>query len=389
MKYLFLFLLTPSLIMTSCKSTEEETNEINPENNFLIEGNVAGGDNMSYKLEALSQQGTIAVAEAKSDDSGKFRMEGNIPGFGLYQLRIGSANDKIIPLTIVPGDKIKVGGTFSTFESAPIVEGPVWGATMTKYMQVYSEFHTKQNELMLLKGEISDTELADRFIALKKKVDDFAIAEMDKNPSNPFNIILTSSATPTMGFDNWDSKNLDLLKKVSNAYKETYKDSPLSNTLSNQVYQIELAYNQHVANNSGERLAPEISLNNPEGTEIKLSSLKGKYVLIDFWASWCGPCRKESPTVVKMYNKYKNSGFTVYSVSLDDNLEAWKGAIKADGLIWPNHVSDLKKWNSPMPQLYGFNGIPYTVLINPEGKIIGTGLRGESLVQKLKEIFEK
>jgi hypothetical protein len=88
-----------------------------------------------------------------------------------------------------------------------------------------------------------------------------------------------------------------------------------------------------------------------------------------------------------MYNKYKDKGFTVYSVSLDDNVEAWKTAIASDGLTWPNHVSDLLKWNSPLPQLFGFEGIPYTVLIDKEGKIIGTGLRGASLEQKLREIF--
>jgi hypothetical protein len=90
-----------------------------------------------------------------------------------------------------------------------------------------------------------------------------------------------------------------------------------------------------------------------------------------------------------LYNKYKNKGFTIYSVSLDNDAEKWKAAIAADGLVWPNHVSDLLQWNSPMPQLYGFSGIPHTVLINPEGKIIGTGLRGATLEQKLIELFKK
>ena len=108
-----------------------------------------------------------------------------------------------------------------------------------------------------------------------------------------------------------------------------------------------------------------------------------------FSAPWCGPCRRENPNVVRLYNTYKNKGFTIFSVSLDDNAEAWKEAIKKDGLTWPNHVSDLLKWNSPLPQLYGFSGIPHTVLLNKEGNIIGVGLRGEKLEQKLKEIFSK
>lgn len=136
-------------------------------------------------------------------------------------------------------------------------------------------------------------------------------------------------------------------------------------------------------------MAPEIGLNTPVGNQLLLSSLRGKYVLIDFWASWCGPCRKESPALVRLYNKYKNDGFTIYSVSLDKNKEKWVDAISKDGLEWPNHVSDLLQWKSPMIQLYGFNSIPYTVLVDTDGKIIATGLRGQSLEQKLKEIFKK
>jgi thiol-disulfide isomerase/thioredoxin len=134
---------------------------------------------------------------------------------------------------------------------------------------------------------------------------------------------------------------------------------------------------------------PFTVLVNPEGKIISLSSLQGKVVLIDFWASWCAPCRKEMPNVVKLYNQYKDKGFTVYSVSLDEDPKAWKEAIKADGMTWPNHVSDLSGWKSPMPQLYGFQGIPYTVLVDKDGKILETGLRGKSLEQKLKELFSK
>jgi len=115
--------------------------------------------------------------------------------------------------------------------------------------------------------------------------------------------------------------------------------------------------------------------------------LKGKYVLIDFWASWCGPCRRENPNVVRLYKEYKDKGFTIFSVSLDQDGAAWKEAILADGLVWPYHVSDLLAWNTPLTQTYAFNSIPHTVLIDREGKIIARNLRGESLEQKLKEIL--
>lgn len=389
-KYFFAFLI-PTLLLTSCGEDATDATDEGSElvDNFTIEGNIKDAGNTMFYLEAISQQGNINVAQVQSDSEGKFKMIGNIPGFGLYQLRLGQSNDKIIPLTLVPKDDVKITGEFSTFTTAPKISGTKWANVMNGYMKVFSNFHVEQEKLMKLRGTISDDELSQKFIELKKPVDKFAIDNMIKDPSNPFNIVLSSAATPAMGFEGWDPENLNVLKKVSDAYNETYKNSPISATLANQVYQIELAYNNYNANNSGERIAPEISLSSPEGKVIKLSSLKGKYVLIDFWASWCGPCRQENPNVVRLYNKYKNKGFTVYSVSLDNDGNAWKAAIAADGLIWPNHVSDLLQWKSPMPQLYGFDGIPHTVLINPEGKIIGTGLRGVSLEQKLIEIFEK
>ena len=135
--------------------------------------------------------------------------------------------------------------------------------------------------------------------------------------------------------------------------------------------------------------APEIALKNPGGTDLRLSALKGKIVLIDFWASWCGPCRKENPNVVKLYKKYKNQGFEIFSVSLDQDQNAWKGAIEKDGLIWPNHVSDLMGWQTPLVQSYGIQGIPHTVLLNREGNIVGVGLRGAQLEQKLIDAISK
>lgn len=134
--------------------------------------------------------------------------------------------------------------------------------------------------------------------------------------------------------------------------------------------------------------APELNSKGLDGKVITLESLRGKYVLIDFWASWCGPCRRENPTVVKLYNKYKDAGFEVYSVSLDKNKKRWEQAIKKDGLIWPSHVSDLKGWQTQATKLYGFGGIPYTVLIDKEGKIIATKLRGKALENKLADLFK-
>lgn len=133
--------------------------------------------------------------------------------------------------------------------------------------------------------------------------------------------------------------------------------------------------------------APELAFQNPEGKTLKLSDLKGKVVLIDFWASWCRPCRMENPNVVKAYNKYHEKGFEIFSVSLDKDKAAWVNAIKQDGLVWVNHVSDLLYWQSQAAQIYGVRSIPATFLIGKDGKIIAKNLRGEALDQALEQIF--
>ncbi|MDP4595588.1 MAG: TlpA family protein disulfide reductase [Crocinitomicaceae bacterium] len=136
------------------------------------------------------------------------------------------------------------------------------------------------------------------------------------------------------------------------------------------------------------KLVPDFEELRTDGKKkMKLSDLKGQVILLDFWASWCGPCRAENPNVVKNYQKYKDAGFTVMSVSLDSNKDKWLAAIAADQLAWPNHVSDLGGWQSKVAQLYGVQSIPFTVLLDKEGRVIATNLRGAALEQALQQIF--
>jgi thiol-disulfide isomerase/thioredoxin len=150
-------------------------------------------------------------------------------------------------------------------------------------------------------------------------------------------------------------------------------------------------YSQNIGLSIGDK-APEISQRNPNGERMKLSQLKGKITIIDFWASWCGPCRRENPNLVSTYNKFKNKkfkngkGLDVFSVSLDKNMESWITAMAKDQLNWEFHVSDLKGWESSEAALYNVRSIPSTFIIDGDGIIIAKNLKGDKLNQFLKKI---
>ncbi|NEN23495.1 TlpA family protein disulfide reductase [Cryomorpha ignava] len=216
-----------------------------------------------------------------------------------------------------------------------------------------------------------------------------AYNEMRKEYKDYLTGTIDSDSTSVANFSVLQRLNADqdweYFLKVRNGLNSRLKGNPFYDQLANNIAQLENKKKAESAFGPG-AVAPDIVLPSPEGKEIALSSLRGNYVLIDFWASWCKPCRIENPNVVKMYNKYSDDNFEIFGVSLDKDRAKWIEAIAADKLTWPQ-VSDLGFWNSAAAQLYNVRSIPYTVLLDPEGKIIATKLRGQALEAKMESIF--
>lgn len=383
MPHVILLLLT-LVTLAACKNTSDEQG--NPIN-LWISGTIKGAEGMMVFVEAPSEDGMISLFSGKVDDQGEIELEGNIAGLGFYQLRLGDNKENAIPITPLPNDKLKLNTSLNEFTVKPNVSGAPWTKTMNKYMAKQAIFRAEQMKLMASQGQLTEQEYAKNIINFKAPLVSFAKKEIDKNPANPYNIILSMELFPMTGFDGWDETNLKSFKKVSDSFTSTYGVCPASSALEAQYSQLEAGYLQFAQIENGELTAPNFALLDVNGKAVKLSDFRGNLVLIDFWASWCGPCRQESPNMVKLYNTYKNKNFTILSVSLDEDPAKWKEAIQRDGLLWKTHVSDLRGWSSGMPQLYGFDGIPYTVLVNPDGKIIAKGLRGEALFQKIASFY--
>jgi thiol-disulfide isomerase/thioredoxin len=383
---ILLIVIISSTIYMLWNKSEDGEQELTP--NFSISGKIEGAENQRIYVEAPSNRGMIQVADTLISPSGSFNLEGNIPSIGYYLLRVGENPQNTIPITLVPGDELKINCDASNFGTEPNASGTKWSSSMNDYLKLMKQYQNDVSELKAKNEIISNEKMNIQYLEIKNKLDATVQTKILNNLSNPFNIVMTLALFPSSSFNDWDINNLKILKDVAQAFEASYPKTTVAETFRMQVEETEKAYNLYSKTQSGTIVAPEISAKTPDGKKLKLSDLRGKIVLIDFWASWCAPCRKENPLLVKLYNTYKNKGFTILSISMDDDINAWKNAILKDGLIWPNHLSDLMGWKSSIIKLYYIEQIPHTILLNKEGKIIGEDLRGPALEQKIAEVIK-
>ena len=365
-----LIFLTSFILFTFSLSADEKL----PENQFC--GKIAGAKKEKLYLFHISGNKLIKVDSTVTKNSGKFKFKSTLPEIDFYKL--GFSRTASIPMILEGGEKVSLKASRSTFPKYYTTEG----SDNTKLIGNYDSYiHTTNKHIKRL----DSLSKSDKGNAYKYKEQSDSIRLSFVKYRNAFiqenkGMLATMYATKDL-----DPKtDLKQYKEIYSGIKVTYPSTKFAKFLKDAISQLDKKSSGQLGVGD---MAPELNFPSPSGEVITLESLRGKYVLIDFWASWCGPCRRENPTVVKLYDKYKKKGFEVYSVSLDRNKASWEAAIKKDNLKWKSHVSDLKQWRSAAVKKYQFRGIPYTVLIDREGRIVATRLRGSALHNKLLEIF--
>ena len=342
-------------------------------NNFSLNIELKNSNNEEITIEKVKSDYNIELVKSDvlENDFYNFSLLANEPT--LYRLNIIGKNsiDFIIEKNdidiIIDENSISVNGSIGT-DNLTEIKRYINNYQDERYElnRSFIQASKDDNKLEILKIRNKSQQLENKFIKNFKEL----IWDMDNSIATFF---VSDYLKIDDHFNFWDSLLVKYEKDLgyTSYYKALYEKF-------NRIKVLSIG-----------QIAPEINLNDPEGNELSLSTFRGKYVLLDFWAAWCKPCRVENPNIVNMYNKYKKHGFEVYQVSLDRDKSTWINAIKKDSLYELNHVSDLKFWKSDAAITYNIKSIPASFFIDPDGKIIAKNLRGSRLEKKLYEIFNQ
>lgn len=353
-----------------------------------VTAEVDGGAGKTLYLDKFVSNQPVHVDSVKLDDEGKGVM--NVPAMPLdfYSLNFGGKNMLVVLLD--SAENLKFEARMDSLQQPKLLEGSANTNLMHDYFKESMAFDKENQPLMeRLKADRNDSAAMQRYMELNNaftvRTKDFIDAHMN-SPA-------VLAALNRMNIQ----QDLPLFMAVRDSLRKTIPNSEYFAGFRDEVdhmeQQAKATQLQEEQQSKLDNLipvgseAPGFSQASPEGKQIALSDLRGKVVLIDFWASWCRPCRMENPNVKKVYDRFHNKGFEILGVSLDKDKSAWTGAIKQDGLPW-KHVSDLAFWNNAVAQQYGVSSIPYTVLVDRDGKVLAKNLRGPALEAKLAEIFK-
>jgi peroxiredoxin len=355
-KVLFLLALLPSLLYAQ-------------QNGFSIKGSIDGlKDGEEVKITSTQDNSVLAKSVVKS---GAFTVEGTVPEPGLYWLVLGSEQPQHVYLE---NNGIKISGSKKDLKNLKI-EGSQSHKDFVEFRTVFNPLVGELNATVAQVQKAEDEQVRETLMKRYDSLTNLINAEVGKFVA----VRRTSYVSPFLLFITAQLYNDPLLMEQRYlSLDEKVRQSQIGKSLAEFI-----DFNKVGAVGTD---AIEFTQNDLSGKPVSLSSFKGKYVLIDFWASWCKPCRIENPNVVKAYNKFKDKNFTILGVSLDQDGEAWKKAIDKDGLTW-THVSDLQSWNNAVAALYHVSSIPQNFLIDPNGKIIAKNLRAEQLEAKLCEVL--